>query len=395
MCGILVAVASILPLPETAHAAAYTFTNIADTNGIYAHTGQLFGGSVGLSDLAINNAGMVAFSSRLDDGTSGIFRSEGSFITSIALTSGPVFSGLNGASINSAGTVAFEGFLDANGENGIFTGSGGPITTVALNTEPTFSAFGSPVINGAGTVAFRANLDSGDSGIFARNGAVTTTIAIVSGPIFSGVGGELSINSGGMVAFVASLDSGGNGLFTSSGGSPTTITLGNLSVFGSGSINDEGKVVFISSTGEIFTGDGGPLTLIADISGDFSGFGFHPTINNLGMVAFAAGLDNGVSGIYTGEDPVSDKVIETGDMLFGQHVRAITLAPPNEVYGNIDINDLGQIAFHYELFNGDQGIAVATPVIPEPGLAFLLLIGVTFLGSLRHGRVSDSTKRPT
>ena len=90
--GILAAFASIWPLSETAQAAAYTFTNIADTSGIFAHTDQNYGGSPGLStSMSINNSGSVVFSSDLDGGGNGIFVGNGLAITTIARSSDPCF----------------------------------------------------------------------------------------------------------------------------------------------------------------------------------------------------------------------------------------------------------------------------------------------------------------
>lgn len=224
ICGILVAFASFWLLSGKTHAAAYTFTNIADADGIFAAAGNNRSG-IGTAPLSLNNAGTVAFSTFLDDGGTGVFIGNGGPIQSIALSSGPIFGALIGASINSAGTVAFRGLLDSGGE-GVFTSGGGQFTAIALNTEPTFSSFLSPVINDAGKVAFTLSFTDGSYGIVARSGSATTAIALESGPIFSGVGANISINSAGSVAFFGRLKNGQFGLFSGSGGSPMVLTLG-------------------------------------------------------------------------------------------------------------------------------------------------------------------------
>lgn len=76
-------------------------------------------------------------------------------------------------------------------------------------------------------------------------------------------------------------------------------------------------------------------------------------------------LDAGGKGLFTGTDPVADRVILTGDELFGA-----TLADLSFYRG---FNNNGQVAFVYQLSDSRTGIAIATPV-PEPG-TFMLLAG--------------------
>ena len=251
LCGILAAFASLCPLSEKARAAAYTFTNIADTNGVFAPTTM---NAAGLGDtaLSLNNAGMVTFTTRLEAGGGGVFVGSGGPVQSIALTSGPVFNGVLGSSINSAGTVAFTGTLES-GVRGVFTSSGGQITTIALNSEPTFSSFGGPAINDAGTIGFRVTFTDGSRGILTRASGSTATIAAESGPLFSSVAGNLSINSAGTVAFLGGLENGQGGFFTGSGSPPTTIATGNFSGIGVSSINDAGAVTFLPASGSAVT----------------------------------------------------------------------------------------------------------------------------------------------
>ena len=72
------------------------------------------------------------------------------------------------------------------------------------------------------------------------------------------------------------------------------------------------------------------------------------------------------------------------ESLFGSRVTRFNLLgiPGDELHGNTDINDAGQIAFHYQLANGRQGIAVATPT-PEPGITASLAVGILLLGAAR------------
>lgn len=214
-------------------------------------------------------------------------------------------------------------------------------TLIADSSGPfSFISPTSPSINAGGTVAFQALLDAGDRGIFTGTGAVpnvTTTIADSSGPLNT-FGPSPAINAGGTVLFDAVLDGGGvQGLFTGTGAVPNVITP------------------------------------IAETNGPFANFGSTYAINAGGTVAFFATTDSGNDGIFTGPDSVANKVIESGDPLFGGTVAALDIFTEG-------LNDAGQIAFFFELDNGTRGIARADPAIqrevPEAETLPLLCIGL-------------------
>jgi len=127
----------------------------------------------------------------------------------------------------------------------------------------------------------------------------------------------------------------------------------------------------------IFSGDGGPITTIADASGPFSAFG-PASINNLGTVAFVAALDTGAIGIFTGVDPVTDKVIMSGDALDGSTLIALNFFEEG-------FNDSGQVVFYASFADGRQGIYRADPqAVPEPGTVVLLLAGMAGIAAARR-----------
>ena len=72
----------------------------------------------------------------------------------------------------------------------------------------------------------------------------------------------------------------------------------------------------------VFTSRGGPITTVADNTGRYSLFG-RLSLNDLGQVVFAANLDEfapsgfQVQGVFTGDNPVADKVLQTGDIYEG------------------------------------------------------------------------------
>ena len=84
-----------------------------------------------------------------------------------------------------------------------------------------------------------------------------------------------------------------------------------------------------------------------------------PSINAAGKVAFLATRDSdGATGIYTGPDIAGDKVVATGDALFGSTVTALNVRQRA-------LNDLGQVAFMAVLADGRNVVGVATPVLDE------------------------------
>jgi hypothetical protein len=377
---VVTAVAMAMSLLATSEVKAYTFTKIVDSNdGFFAD----------FYPPAINGSGTVAFLANLDAGERGIFTSDGVTVTTIADSSGSFFS-FGFPSINNTGTVAFGARLDAGGE-GVYTGNGRVVTTIA-DTNSMFSKFGNvgnnfPTINNSGTVAFQAVLDDTEGqGVFTSNNGTLTTIADSSSS-FSFLGHPIrysyypSINDTGAVAF--GVFTGFNrGILLNTGGTITTIVddKGFIKLTDSGVINNKGTVAFQANPNfyafvdGVFTVSRGAITTIADDrSSPFNLFG-DPAINDENTVVFTA-EGAGFRGIFTGADPVINKVIATGDTLFGSRVTRVTSY-------NKAVNNLGQIAFYAELADGTNGIYRADPEnippsksVPEPTSLFGLLVG--------------------
>lgn len=373
----IAATASLL-LGSSQHVAAgsYTFTKIADTGGPFKSFAT--GGAP-----SINNAGIVAFRPDLKEGGRALAVGSGGSVTTL-YTTGGVLTGLGRPSINDGGTAAFLGTDAATGSAGIFRGNGGPITTIAGpgNLPNAFYSFAEASINTSGMVAFRAFPNFGSSSaIFKGNGGPLTKIADTSGT-FSGFT-QPFINDGGTVAFLAQFPTGGSAIFTGSGGPLTTIadTSGPFSNFrGSPSLNKGGIVAFIGAlkTGPegIFTGSGGAITTIVTSGAVFSGTFRSPSINTAGTVAFHAFPNAGGSGIFIGADPVADKVIRTGDPLFGSTVTEL-------LFSTGALNDAGQVAFHALLADGSEVIGRANPIVPNrPPVAHAGLDQIVNEGSL-------------
>ncbi len=342
------------------------------------------------SDSDLSNAGDALFSGLLN-GTSGgntdrfgIFRSDG--------TSSPVriaragdaapdgngtFSGFSQPRLNNAGKATFIGFL-ANTSNGgdddtgffIGDGIGGPSQIVRGGEEApdgngTFAAFSrTHDLNDGGQIAF-VGFFSGtsagtgdDEGIFVGDDSTS--------PIQIARAGQSVPN--------------GNGVFTG---------------FGPPRLNDNGQTVFFgeftttTASRGVFRGDGtNALVEIAlsdeaapDGNGVFFGFGT-PDVNSAGQIAFVGThiqTNEGSSddrGLYFYDDLVGLKqVVREGDAFLGSTITRIGY--PGPVGRRLDmrsaLNDLGQLAYQFELADGRQGIAIAT-LVPEPSTLLLGLL---------------------
>lgn len=400
ICTLALAAAALFSFSPSHALAQYTFTNIADTT-TPAPVGMLNP----VSGPTISN-GVVAFAAQYDDGAlEGIFTGTGGPLTSIVQEGDPAptgtFTDVGAATISAAG-VAFFGRYD-DGKEGVFVKSGSTLTTIAktgdVSPSGTFTYFNDPVSSGD-NVAFTASA-TGGAGIYVSKGGVLSTIAALgdlgpTGTPFNGlVRPAISADN---VAFHGTYP-GGNGVFVGNGGPLTSIvktgdpapsgTFG-----GGGSANISGSTVAFTSTygpvggpftSGVFTGDGGPVTTIALIgdpapSGTFNAMG--PTGVKGNTVVFDALFDGfSRSGIFVADGESITAVIKQGDPLFGSHV---TIAGMDR--GGLDSDGSGRMAFFYQLADGREGIAIATP-IPEPSalmLTALAMIGTHFLFRVRR-----------
>lgn len=362
---------------------SYTFTNIADItdgyNGFHSVLGSGLGGPV------LGENGEVLFLATLPSGIGGLYTGHSPASDRVVDTSGD-FIDLRLPDINSSGAIAFGGET-ATGGRGAYRVDAGVVTRIAeVNTSSFTDIYGYTVINDSGNVLFPAIFDGGTAtrGLF--SGPDLVADRVVDNSNFNATFGlRQGLNNLGEIAFSSSSASTGIAVF--SGPDPTTDVLidesGTVDFFALGpmNLNDNGKVGFadgLQSGGQaVFLGTGPTPTIIADTSGPYDGFNsFYMDINNHDLVAFLAQLDGGGKGIYTGPDSVMDKVIGTGDLLFGSVVVDLNM-------GIGGLNDSGEIGFAYELADGRQGIAVAIPTPPTGAAALGLLVLAT---KRRRGR---------
>lgn len=372
----LASLASIALTSLTAKEAfAFTFTKIADDSASLNFDNVSFG-----PDPAINDNGRVVFLTNLDTGGEGIFTSDGESITTIATASDTSEFGNFGTFrsspvINNENTVAFNAFLSTGNPRsffggGVFTVRDGVTNFIDVSNLAPAAFLGQPAINDKGTIAISASTST--TSIYTLNDG-TPNLVVDSSKIFDSVF-LVGINNQGTVSFQGTLDTGSKGIFTINNATITTIADSNspFDFFLGGSVNNSGAVAFAAfpdfqdflsgdGGGGIFVNNGGVTTLIVDNTGQFRTFG-NPAINDSGNVAFQATLDTGTTGIFTGSNPLVDKVISTGDTLEDSTVTNLSFSR----FLNKGLNNFGQIAFYAELADGTRGIFRANPNVPSP-----------------------------
>lgn len=367
-----------------------TFANSALSAPMYTFT-KIVDGTANAP--AINNSGAVAYSRNVVNGNRGYFIADGGSVSQVY--EAPAAASSLWPTFNDSGTVAFLGpTVGSPGQSIIAASIGSSISVYdTLGPIQQFSQF--IQINNSGTVAFLGGVDGIGNGFFTGAGGPLTTIAVEGGSITSATG-DPAINNNGAVALVGCLTiscqgAGGKGVFIGDGSSihpilpdPTDFTF----IAGLPSINDAGVVAFRGSLADgqigLFLGDGSEVSTVAHVSGAFSDISNAFSINNAGTVAFQADLDIGGNGLFIGPDPVEDRVVGTGDLLFGSEVEWLE-------FWREGLNDYGDLAFVAGLTDGTVSIVVAHP-IPEPSTAAMVGVALVFLAGWRSRTVAANAK---
>lgn len=356
---------------NSAEAGNFTFTsivNVRDNKDFFDAGGSFFDVGGG----PINDNGTVAFAVVTSNGE-GIFTSNGGGAFTTVLKPSRLYS-LNGIAINNSDTVAF-GNISGDPQQGLLISNGENVITVVTPSDGLFVTNVPPsAFNDSGTLVFGLSKDFDNGATIATgNGGPLTTVVDTNG-LFRFFDQPPAINDANVVAFQATLKDRRQGVFTSKNGTITTIA-DNTSFFSGGffevGINNTGTVIFDAyrENGKegIFTGNGETITTIADTSSSFSRF-IDNAINDNNQVAFGATLRDGAEnvlndGIFTGSDPVADKVIGIGDSLLGGTVSYLSFG---------DLNNSGQISFLADFIDDSgktfRGVFRADPVsksIPE------------------------------
>ena len=290
----------------------------------------------------INDLGDVGFVASRHNGHSEVVRYTAATqgLTTIAegdaFDSNATYADVSGSSINNAGAVAFRGIAH-NAHHEIRVGIGGNPVYIDGSSASDFKYFQEPVLQTAGTTlqltwsyvdGFPPN---GTSYIKKGNTLNHTTIA----------------QSGGFFELLES---------------PSISNAGDVAY---------NKKNYSTNNEAIFVGNGGVPNMVADTSGEFSWFYARPAISNAG-VAFKAEFDSSGHGIFTGPNPLSDKVLATGDTIPDWASTVVGVALSQE-----GMNDSGQIAMWVRFEDGTNCVYRADPyILPqvfEKGIAIATL----------------------
>jgi uncharacterized repeat protein (TIGR01451 family) len=348
------------PLPPPA---PYTLTPIA-----FAGLNASFSAFTGVP--TVNDTGTVAFAGHLPDEDDAIWIGMGGGPTLRAIASPPEGGGFphDRFPIDDTGHVALD-TLRPSGESAVSTVDGVHEPVLVQATDEVTRAFAPPSLSRTGRVAFKASLAGAHEQIVVGTpGESLTAVAQAPGAAFTTLGDRPVVSAGNAVAFLAEpAAGGGTGLFTAtvSGETITVVPLVTADRFafdGHLAISAGGAVAFAGAPaaggqGVFVAHADGSVTTVAATGGPFVAFGAEgadatPQMNDAGTVAFLAFLDDGGHGIFTGPDPVRDKVIRTGDLLDGSAVSVVELG---------GLNEAGQVVFRASLEDGRRVIALATP----------------------------------
>jgi hypothetical protein len=340
---------------------SYSFTLLADDgpNSIF---------SVAAGVPSVNDQGMAKFHATLrSTGADGVFtRDMNGELGIIAVTSDQFKAFPISGGINDAGTVSFGAALK-DGTQAIFTGQGAALSRIAdTGPDSPFESFLPPAanINNDELVAFRATLKSGGTAILIGSADEPSRTLYVTGGLFTALLSQNLSRNRSDVVFRAALSTGGEGIFRGDGTETTTIatTGGTYRAFSASTMNDAGTAAFeanLTAGGQaVVTGDGTQFNTVADTSGPYGSFFGNVALNNDGQVVFAANLAVGGSGIFIAQDHDVHEIIGTGDRLFGSTVTSFTAVPFAPVGG---LNNEGQVAFVANLADGREVIVRADP----------------------------------
>lgn len=364
-----VAASLALAAPPVWPVALYDFTSIArdGANGVLSVEGQAPG---------IASDGTVVFNVR-DDGQGGVsIRTGTGGAHRIVVDSRGTFDYVDRPTTSDSGLIAFWATEAVRSGLGVYViDKNDVITTIARPGDAVSGGIlESPNCLGSrcqvandGTVAFLGALEGGARGVYAGNGGPLSTVA--EDTIFNSVQDfNITINNSGQRGVMLDIFLGGETVRISdaAGNNDLVVSVGStpLADIHTYALNDAGALALVATTdtgrqGVFLVGNTGVISTVADDSGPYASFG-NVAINDFGQVAFSATLDaGGGSGVFTGPDPVADKVLAAGDFLFS---RTVTFAS----VGREALNEAGRIALLTDFDDQRARVVRANPT-PQIG----------------------------
>ncbi len=321
----------------------------------------------------LSQTGAVAFQATLSSGSSGLYLAQGNTVRCLFESGFGHFSHFySHPDLNQSQVLCFYAALP-NRVAGVYLSEGKQLTPLA-ETGKTFEEIGplGPTLNENAEVAFRANLKNGQAGIFKASAQHGLSEIAKTGDRFSGFQGLPVINPSGEVLFRADLNNGAAGLFYWHSGQmiPLILTGERFAELGAfPAWNAEGQVVFAAT---LHSGESGIFRLQTDqpnqtlkqalsIESGFSHFR-GALLNDAGQIIFFATPKGGQLGLFTGPDPVQDKLIGIGDSWQAAKVTEKVAEKVTEfALNSVSFNQQGQIALRLKLSNGQGLILRADP----------------------------------
>jgi hypothetical protein len=323
---------------------------------------------------AIKNNGDVIFTVSYPTGLERTFIGNGSVLTPVLDTAGPISSIFYHSRINDNRQFAYRAIMD-DGSQSLFRHSSSGEELIRTTTSGSFSAV--PSINSNGDVAYLACDDSISPYYLYRWNGSEELILDTSGA-YSWLEGWPSIADNCDIVVNTKLNSSADNLIIANNNS-TKVILDGTGIFegeGVSVMSKNGSIAFFSPLNsnnryaigryyqnnvELIFGDEGDEPTNKHVSN-------FPGINDSGVVAFMGSIDNTTQGyIY---DSALVPVLSVGDVLDNKIVSGLGLQ------GDGCINNLGHLAFTIRFDDGSWGVYAA---VPEPCTLSLMVFGVLAL----------------
>ena len=374
----LFAAAAVLVAPTSpANALTYTFTSMVPS-GFYTNGASNYP--------AINDLGQVASIGAADSSHQQVGLSDGSQTIPL-LSTAPNTNYSVGAQLwlNNAGQATTNSFATFSSTTStIVTASAGSTTTLPYPSGYWVNYGDFAAANVPNSPIVWDSYGASQS-LFLTTGAVTQTLA-VTGSTYGSFSTPY-INAAGTVCFTSQTGTQ-TSVYSVTGGTIKRVSQSSNTSIGFG-IDAAGDILWKeflpgSNSRLWLTSPAGANTLIADTTTSaFSSFTDAYTnsisINDAGHLAFVATLKNGKVGVFTGPDPVANKVLEQGDPLFGGIAGSVFSI------GSDALNNTGSIAFLANVQNQPGNFVIRADIAtPEPASLMLLAAAAPFLLTRRR-----------
>jgi hypothetical protein len=308
----------------------------------------------------VTSAGLVAFQAALRGGGTGVFVGDGANVEE--LPGRPAVSGVTShPDVNDAGSATYYAELESGASGLVLVLRRGRSVEIVADAGHGFSAIGpaGPTINEAGAVAFRAERPGGTTGVYLYEPTGEVRTLAESGDAWAGFHGLPVVTEDGAVVFRADLTDGRAGIYASARGEleAVVVTGDRFEALGRfPAVDARGTIVFAatetSGRDVVATVDGDAVTIV-DEQGAFGSFRGALPLGADGVVLLATPL-GGSLGLFSGPDPVRDRIVAIGDPLLGSVVSDLAANP-------VSSSAAGHLAVRVALIDGRETVLRVDP----------------------------------